>query len=248
MQKSLILLLTFQLSLFGYSSIKTLKFESGISIYGQIGFVDVVLKRNFDSHTYMMKATATSVGVLKYLTNDRQDIFTSEGIIIDGVYKPLKFTKETIKKDSHKTKKYLFNYEEETVSKTVFTSTYETINDFNLETMEYIETKELQEKMKTEDVTFHPNDYLSLYLNMKKGNLNTGEVFYIGKKDKDTLTYKDENLVEVQKNHGDDIYHIRIHHDEKSLFFEKLESIGVAFYGDSYIKKISEHTEFLSKK
>ena len=83
---------------------------------------------------------------------------------------------------------------------------------------------------------------------MKKGNLKIGQVFYVDKKDKDKLFYRNKDLVEVQKNHGEDKYNILVHHDEESIFFKKIESVGVSFYGDAYIEKVSETTDIIEDK
>ncbi|MDB2562603.1 DUF3108 domain-containing protein [Sulfurimonas sp.] len=248
MKKILIILLTVKLSLFGYISVQKLKFESGITIYGQIGYVDVVLTQNFDNNTYEMKATTTSIGAVQYLTNNRKDIFTSQGQIKDGIYIPFRFTKEATKDDYKKITTYHFNYEEDTVYKTVSSEKYETQSVFDPMTFSYKDEKKLIQEKSERNIKLYKNDYLSLYLNMKSDNLEIGKVFYIDKKDKDTLIYKEHNLVEVQKNHGDDIYNIAIHHDENSIFFKKIESIGVSFYGDAYIEKISDTTEIIENK
>lgn len=243
MKKIFIILLTLSISLFGYTSVKKLKFESGITIYGQIGFVDVILIENFDNNTYEMKATTTSIGAVQYLTNNRRDIFTSEGQIKDGVYIPFRFTKEAKKDDYHKITSYFFNYEEDIVHKTVSLEKYEDVSTFDAMTFSYVDEKKLIEEKSETNIKLYNNDYLSLYLNMKKGNLKIGQVSYVDKKDDDSLFYRNKDLVEVHKNDGEDQYKIIIHHDEESVFFKKIESVGVSFYGDAYIEKTSETTD-----
>ena len=247
MQK-LLLLLLLSLSAFAYTSQLTLKFESGITIYGQVGFVDVILKENFDNNTYEMKAITRSTGAVQFLTNNRRDIFISEGQIRDGVYKPFKFTKEVLKDDEKKITTYLFDYEADTVYKTVSSEKYETITKFDPFTFSSKTEKKLVQEKNEETIKLYPNDYLSLYLNMKKGNLKIGKVSYVDKKDSDTLLYQSDDLIEVQKHDGEDIYHIAVHHDPQSIFFKKVESIGVSFYGDAYIEKISETKETIRNK
>ena len=245
MNKILIIILILQISLFGHSSVKKLRFESGISIYGQIGYVDVVLTQDFNNKTYEMKATATSIGAVKFLSNNRKDIFISEGKIEDDLYIPFKFTKRTTKEDYEKTTTYIFDYDENTVLKTIYLEKLETVSTFDATTFSYIdEKKPIIEKSET-IVKLYPNDYLSLYLNLKKNKLKFGKVSYVDKKDSDTLIYKNTDLVEVQKHDGDDVYSIVLHHDDKSLFFNKIESIGVSFYGDAYIEKVSETTNII---
>ena len=246
MKKIFIILLTLHLSLFGYTSIQKLKFESGITIYGQVGFVDVVLRQNFDNNTYEMKATTTSIGAVKYLTNNRRDIFTSEGQIKNGVYVPFKFTKEAIEDNYKKITTYFFNYEENTVYKTVSKEEYQTLSTFDTATFSYKDEKKLIQEKSEENIKLYDNDYLSLYLNMQSNNLKLGKVFYVDKKESDTLIYKQHDLVEVQKHDGEDIYSIAVHYDKDSIFFKKIESVGVSFYGDAYIEKISEETKVIN--
>lgn len=245
MKKYLIVTLALSLSLFGYTTVSKLKFESGITIYGQVGFVDLVLKENLDDNTYEMKATATSTGLVKVLTNNRRDIFTSKGKIENGVYKPSTFTKEALEDDYRKVTNYVFNYKEDTVEKTVYKKEYRHIKTFDSKTFKFVTIKKLIEKNEKQSLKLYPNDYLSLYLNMKKGNIKKGKVSYVDKKDKDSLFYRDVNLIEVHKKHGEDQYKIVIHHDDDSIFFKKVESVGISFYGDAYIEKISETKETL---
>ncbi|MFT5659889.1 MAG: hypothetical protein ACI9TV_000522 [Sulfurimonas sp.] len=245
MKRILIALLTLSISLFGYTSVKKIQFESGISIYGQIGYVDVELRQDFDNNTYEIKATATSIGAVKYLTSNRKDIFISEGKIKNGVYIPFKFTKQTIKDNYEKVTSYIFDYEEKTVFKTVFLEKLETVSTFDVSTFGYKDEEKLIGEKSESNLKLYPNDYLSLYLNLKSGKLKFGKVSYVDKKNTDTLIYKNTDLVEVQKHGGDDTYSIVIHHDDQSLFFQKIESIGVSFYGDAYIKKVSEKTNIL---
>jgi len=244
--KKILILLSLSLSLFAYTSVKELRFESGISIYGKVGFVDLTLKEDFDNKTYKMKAIASSTGVVKALTNNRSDIFTSEGNIVDGVYLPIKFTKKTLKTDYEKTTTYTYDYKNNTVKKSIILSKYEVDSTFDIIRMKYIDTKKLIVEKSSKNIELHKNDFLSLYLNLKHGNLKKGAVTYIDKKDKDSLSLVNKSLFEVQKNHGEDKYNIALIDDKKSIFFQKAVSINVSFYGDAYIEKISERTDIIN--
>ena len=245
MKKIFIILFSLTLSLFGYTSIKHLKYESGISIYGQVGYVDLKLEENFDTQTYFMQATTTSTGLVKVLTDNRIDTFTSNGQIIDGVYKPLKFIKRTTQTDYEKLTTYTFDYENNTVVKSQVKSEYKVISTFNIDTFSHDDERKLFVEKSSETLKLEANDYLSLYLNLKHGNLKVGTVEYVDKKDEDTLLFLGDNLFEVQKNFGEDNYKISMKHDEKSIFFKKIESIGISFYGDAYIEKLSETTDII---
>jgi len=242
MQKIITILLSLSISLFAFTSIKELKFEGGISIYGKVGVVDLTLEENFDEQTYKIFAKASSTGIVKTLSGNRKDIFISEGTIKDNIYIPTKFTRKTFKNNYEKVTIYLFDYtnntvlRERTITKNLIESSFDFIQ------MKYIETKKVVVQKSSENVKLYKNDFLSLYLNMQKGNLKKGQINYVDKKEKDTLFLVNNNHVKVQKNHGSDKYSLELYYDEKSLFFQKIVSVGIAFYGDAYIEKVSEKT------
>ena len=240
MKKLIILLLTVTISLFASTSFNELKFESGISIYGKIGSVDVTLEENLDTNRYKMQAIASSSGIVKTLTKNRKDIFISEGIIKDSVYIPTKFTIKISQTDYEKTTTYIFDYKKNTVLKTK--KSIENIVDsrFDILKLKYIDTEKTVVKQSSKYIKLYNNDYLSLYLNMQKGNIKEGSVDYIDKKKKDSLFLISSKKVEVQKNHGDDKYNVELYHDNDSVFFQKIVSVGNLFYGDAYIEKVSE--------
>lgn len=238
MQK-IFLLLTLTLNLLSSIITEEVTYESGISIYGKVGYVNLKFQKNTKEGTYHIQATTTSHGVVKYLSNNRVDIFTSEGKIRDGIYIPLKFTKSTSKTDYNKTTVYAFDYENNTVFKTKTISKYKIISTFNAIKFAFDDERKLFIEENSEYIDLASNDYLSLYLNLIHGNLKTGKIIYVDKKDKDTLILVKNDLFEVQKNFGEDSYHVSIKEDTQSIFFEEVRSIGIAFYGDAYIKKIS---------
>jgi len=223
-----------------------LKFESGISIYGQVGFVELTLKENFDTNTYTMKATAYSTGIVQVLSRNRSDSFVSEGKIQNGSYIPKKFIKKTVKTDYEKITTYTFDYKNNTVIKHKVLSKYITNSTFNLIKMKFIDTKKFVVEESTEEIELCKNDFLSLYLNLKHGNLKKGNISYVDKDEKDSLFLIDNNLFEVEKNNGEDKYKIALIDDEKSIFFQKAVSINVSFYGDAYIEKIYEKTDIIN--
>ncbi|MDQ7045656.1 MAG: DUF3108 domain-containing protein [Sulfurimonas sp.] len=238
--KYLLLILSLKLSLLALTSIKEVKYESGISIYGQIGYVELKLEENIDKKTYKIQATTTSIGLVKFLSSNRTDTFISEGNIKDGVYLPLKFTRITSKADYKRTRIYIFNYDKKTIFKTEITDSSQITNTFNPISMTFTEEEKILSEKKTENIDFATNDFLSLYLNLISKKLLYGKIPYVDMKEKDKLLYLGENSFEVHKNHGKDKYSVLMVPDEKSMFFKQVTSVGIAFYGDAYIKKISE--------
>ena len=244
--KKVLLILSLSLSLFAYTSVKELKFESGISIYGKVGFVNMTLKENFDDNTYIMSATASSTGVVKVLSRNRVDSFTSEGKMQDGIYIPLKFTKKTVKTDYEKITTYIFDYKNNKLLKSKVLSKYIVDSNFDLIKMKFIDTKKFVVEKSNEELELYDNDFLSLYLNLKHGNLKQGNISYIDKDEEDTLFLINNNLFQVEKNNGEEKYQIALVDDEKSIFFQKAVSINVSFYGDAYIEKIYEKTDIIN--
>lgn len=223
------------------SYIKTLAYESGISIYGKIGTVNLTLEVNNDTNTYKMLANTQSIGMVKFLSGNRVDTFLSEGKIVNGVYLPQKFVRHTSRYESKKVRTYIFNYETRTVEKTETITEVVSNSNFDSISFDFSEEEEQTiQKIKKETIKFETNDYLSLYLNLIKGNLSIGDVPYIDMKDKDKLIYHKENLFEVHKNHGEDKYSVVMVPDTESIFFKEVISVGIAFYGDAYIRKVSE--------
>lgn len=238
--KTLLLLLTVNVSLFALTTIQELRYESGISIYGQIGIVELFLEENNDRNTYKITVKTTSTGIVKYLTNNRIDTFISEGTINNGTYLPSKFTRKTSKNNYKKLRTYLFDYANQTVQKTEVISRLKIKTIFEPISVSFTQKEELIKEIKEENIDFERNDFLSLYLNLVKGNLKYGKVPYVDMKEKDELIFVKENLFEVHKNHREDTYFVEMTPDEDSAFFKQVTSLGISFYGDAYIKKIHQ--------
>lgn len=187
-----------------------------------------------------MTAKTRSIGLVKALSGNRIDIFTSEGKIENGVYMPLKFLRFTSKNDENRTREYLFNYENKTVIKNQTIQKIETKSSFNPIEVSFSSSQELITEKTSENIDFQRNDFLSLYLNLMHGKLTYGKVPYVDMKKDDKLLFIEKNLFEIHKNHGEDTYHVKMIPDSKSIFFDTVTSVGIAFYGDAYIKKITE--------
>jgi hypothetical protein len=246
MKKIIIALIVLSISLFGFTSVKELKFESGISIYGQVGFAHIILEENFSKNTYKMSVKTFSTGIVKALTKNREDMFISEGDIKDGVYIPNKFTKQTSKTDYCKLITYLFDHKNNKVTKDVTIEKNETITIFNPANFELKSSKKLVVEKNSEDIELIQNDFLTLYLNLAHGNLQKGDVAYLDQDEEDSISLIDKGLFEIQKENGEENYQIVLINDENSIFFHKAVAMNIAFYGDAYIKKISEENKVLN--
>ena len=236
------LLLSFILtfSLVAKTTIEELRYESGISIYGQIGYVTLRLEENLDEQTYKIQATTTSTGIVKYLSSNRIDTFVSEGNIKDGVYVPMKFTRITSKNGSTKERVYSYDYVKKNVLKVETINTLESHSEIDVFSLKIIKKDKMIKKVNKEIIDFKTNDFLSLYLNLQHGNLDYGKVPYIDMKVKDDLFFVQENLFEVHKNNGEEKYSVSMIPSKEGIFFEQVTSVDIGFYGDAYIKKLSQ--------
>jgi hypothetical protein len=243
--KSIFTLLVLNVYIMAHTSVTELKYEGGISLYGRVGTADVKLEEDFTNNRYKMKVTTQSVGLVKRLSSNRKDIYLSEGRIESGAYVPTKFTKLVIKDDYYEKTTYDFDYKNGEVVKRKVSKKVKYINEFDIDQMKIVEKKTFAEEDVSEYIDFKNNDYLSLFLNLRKGNLKNGALSYIDKKDKDSVNLISQNLFEVQKDYGEDTYRIGFLNDE-GIFFKEAVAENIAFYGDAYIKKVYEKNNIIN--
>jgi len=243
--KAVFTLLVLNVYVMAHTSVTELQYEGGISLYGKVGIADVKLEEDFTNNTYKMKVTTSSTGLVKKLSSNRKDIYLSEGSIENGTYIPKKFTRLVLKDEYYKKTTYTFNYQKSEVIKREVSKKVKYISEFDIDQMKLVGKKTFVEEDISEYIDFKTNDYLSLFLNLRKGNLKNGAVSYIDKKDKDSVNLINQNLFEVQKDYGEDVYRICFLNDE-SIFFKKAVAEDIAFYGDAYIKKIYEKKNIIN--
>lgn len=238
--KSFILLLLSISTLFGTTTLQKLKFESGISFYGTVGFVDMVFQEDTQKHTYSMEVKTYSTGLVKLLSQDRRDRFVSKGKIIKGIYRPDTFTQTTTKNGYKQVTQYSFDYTNNTVHKKVEKERHFMSKSFDTKSFSFKEIPQTTTKITTKELPLVANDYFTLYLNVMHNNITKGKIAYIDQNEKDTLMLINHNLFEVQKDNGKEKYQIILKEDKNSIFFKEALSLDVAFYGDAYIRKTWE--------
>jgi len=83
-------------------------------MFGEVGYIDIVLDENIDK--YVMTMTAKTTGAAAALTGDRVETYTSEGKIIDKKYIPDTFVK--VKRTNHKKRvqTYKFNHNKKEIN------------------------------------------------------------------------------------------------------------------------------------
>ncbi len=241
----ILILLALSLSLHGYASVTKVKYEGGISLYGKVAEADIVLEKNPEKGTYKMKILAASIGLVKKLTSNRVDTFVSEGRIVDGVYMPSKFTK-TVTKDNYLKKiTYTFDYKKDRILKETYLEELKDESYYDIVVSEIVEEERLVKSTKKKFLEMKHNDFISLYLNLSAGNIKVGDVTYVDQKDSDVVSLMSANSFEVSKNDAEDVYRINLS-KSGGVFFAKAVAVDIGFYGDAYVKKVSEYTSVLN--
>lgn len=244
MIKIFFLILTLGLYSHAHISVTQLQYEGGISLYGKVGIADVELIENFSNNTYKIKITTKSIGLVNKLSSNREDLYLSEGNIDNNTYIPEKFTKLVRKDDYYEKTTYTFDYKNKKIIKSEILKEVKYIYKFDVDIMNFTKKKTLVEKIKTKNIDFINNDFLTLFLNLRKGNINNGPISYIDKNKKSDLNLINPNLFEIQKDNGNSIYRIGFKNDN-SLFIQEAVAKDIAFYGDAYVKKVYEETKVL---
>ena len=238
MKTILFLVLTY-MSLLANVSITEVKYEGGISLFGEVAQADILLQEDLEKHTYKIKVTAYSIGIVKALTLNRKDIFISEGKKQDGVYIPYKFTKIVTKTDYIKKTTYTFDYKNNKVLRQVHKEELVDDSSYDIIKLQAISNEKLIKSDESNYIKLQQNDYLSMFLNLSVNKLKKGTINYIDQSDSDDVMLISKTMFEVRKHNGDELYRINISNDA-SIFFEKAIAVDIAFYGDAYIKKIYE--------
>jgi hypothetical protein len=241
--KSLFAICFFTLSVFGSTSVTEVAFESGVSFYGKVGVTKLVLEEDLDKQTYKIKVTATSTGILKAISNNRIDTFLSEGIIKDGVYIPLSYTKKAVATGLDKVTTYKFNHTKNFVTKELIKKKSVTTTRFDHTTFRFVEDEKIVVTKNKKKLPIYKNDFLTLYLNLKHNNLKYGNIRYLDQKPEDSVSLINKNLFIINKDNGEQKIKVILIDDAKNIFFQKATS-EVSFYGEAYIKKVSQKITF----
>ena len=160
--KKLILLFIF--AFFSYNAFAKQIEAKYIITYGSfLDLGEATSTLEIDKDTYKIKIAAKTVGMARFLTNDREEIYESHGKIINDIFVPSKFIK--IKKDNYKKRIRIFNFDYE--NKKILVSD-RTIGKEKIHTA-LLEEKFISiDKESSSDLNyFAKNDILSLFFNLK---------------------------------------------------------------------------------
>ncbi|MCV6607875.1 MAG: DUF3108 domain-containing protein [Campylobacterales bacterium] len=98
-----------------FSSTVTSKFKVTFGFIGEIGNADAVLV--IQDNKYKISVVAKSTGMAKLLSGNKQESYTSEGVVENGFFKPL-IHKSIVNSNSKKVEDiYDFNYEKKQITK-----------------------------------------------------------------------------------------------------------------------------------
>ena len=243
--KIIVILVLISVSSFGYVSVTKVKYEGGISLFGRVAEANVTLEQNLVKNTYKMQVTASSTGIVKALSANRKDTFTSEGNIVAGVYVPNKFTKLITKTDYIEKIVYTFEYAKNRVLKKSSIEEIVTENSYDIINLKKLSRQKLVKSDNEEYIKLQSNDYISMFLNLGVDKLGSGQVKYIDQKETDDVLLINNSIFEVSKHNGEEIYRINVS-KKNSLFFDKAVAVDIAFYGDAYLKKVSEKESIIN--
>lgn len=140
------------------------KYAVNVSLFGKVGYIDIILDEKKDKYTMTM--TAKTTGTAAALTANRLETYISQGSIIDGKYIPDRFIK--IKKTDHKTKTltYSFNHEQKEITLVEEKEKLVTSSDFDALSFKIVKKQTLKKTKSTTVLDkYLPNDVLSSFIN-----------------------------------------------------------------------------------
>lgn len=236
MKHTLFLIFT-TLSLYAHITNLHVKYEGGISIYGRVGTAKVDFQEDNITNTYKMHVVMTTTGLVKKLTGNQVNSYTSEGVIKNGVYFPKKFVILVTKDTSFKRETYIFDHKNKKIEKIRYKKELVHYTNYDISSMHIISKEKTVKKREHKSIKYYRDDYLSLYLNIRHHNFTSNVLGYIDKKETDTVILNNKNFLIIKKHNGDDVYNIEITYDNTLLFQEALAK-NILFFGDAYIHKI----------
>ena len=152
-------------------------YDVSYGIFGKLGIAKASI--NFNENTYFIKVNAKATGMAKFLSNGKEEIYTSTGTIEGNTFIPKTYTKFS-KNNSKKVKKiYTFDYENNNVTVEKIRNKLTTVtknHTFGGKIESTTQTKWVEERSNDKLKYFAPNDLLSLFFNIKQAipNFNKG--------------------------------------------------------------------------
>jgi len=159
----ILLLFLFSLSPLWSQNIEA-TYDVKFSFFGKIGESTVTYETQ--NHHYKITVTAVTMGITAKLTSNRVEIYTSEGIIVNGLLQPQIFISSKKSDKKIRTKTYTFDHQNKTVTLDVDTTRFKTKRSFDLKHMKIIETKNTVVSHSNRPYDFYAkDDAITLFFN-----------------------------------------------------------------------------------
>lgn len=224
----------------------TLKYDLDVSMFGTVGYADIVYSE--DTDRYRMEAGARAIDSVAALTKNYTETYVSEGRIVNGRYVPETFTKIKRTDDEFNRERYEFDHANRQVRKIRHLERKERSTKFNVMTMKL----ERKVSTKVEDHNdlldrYAGDDPLSTFLNARavlKDEKSDIRIDAIAIKQKDTAIISKllQNTLRVTVKDfggGDDVL-VNVELDEDYMV-KSATAEDVLLFGDFRINRLYRH-------
>ncbi len=160
----IIYLLFISLSLF--ASVITLQYTGEVSLFGKVG--EATMQYTNDGKKYYIKVSGHGTGIIGDLTQHKQYIYESIGLVKDNILIPMKYISSERSQDLNKTKTYTFDYQNKKTIVTQHKTENEKKSQYNIFTFEYETTTRFVEESNTKELerVYH-DDMVSVFFNKR---------------------------------------------------------------------------------
>lgn len=136
------------------------EYEISYGIFGELGIATAKVVVD-DSNQYTITMHAKTTGIAKFLSQNKQETYTSKGIFQNEKFIPDYFSKLVTNDKKYRLKEYSFDHINQKVTETKTTKQLNTIE------------KNSNEEKETQILEYYaPNDILSLFFNLKQFIIN----------------------------------------------------------------------------
>ena len=154
--KTILLLFFAFLSLFEQNLHLEKHYSISYGVLGELGIATASVTID-SSNKYTIKMEAKTTGVAKFLSQNKQEIYISRGVVIDNKFVPDFYSKLVTNNVKHRLKEYTFNHKNKKIIESRSTKKLDKT------------TKTWEEDTSNEPLEYYaPNDILSLFFNLKE--------------------------------------------------------------------------------
>jgi len=222
-----------------------------LSLFGKIADAEVIYDN--DGEKYSIKITASGSGIVGKLTNNKQYVLQSIGLVKDGVLIPQKYINSEYGKDFKKIKTYTIDYANNKTIVSEYKKERIEESEFDLIHVRYnVSYRDVETKKEKVLDTVYKDDMISMFFNKKHKLLDmkkneTKRISALGSDDTQegviVRHIKQENdksvfSVTVEKDYlsggaGDATF---ILDDENILYETKID--GILFFGNARVRRV----------